>query len=641
MSDAASELPSPTISREDLLHLWQRGEPGEALDAAIEEFCRDSRVTGGELRDGVLAVCQAREDQFMAAPSEEERGRRRTAWQAALRRADALEKTREAECIVLVVKAALAREEGRSKQAANLLGRAESLAQELGHPLLVWAVKRGRARWARKNGDVVLAELEARRALSIAQDEEWSASERQLKEEFELQLKGEFALDGLPRGSVSSAHSSHSSKSSQSSSSGTTIEYRDALLQIALASAVSLDQKQVVDSALEAIIAVTGADRAALLLNADSGALAVEAVLDRSGAKSSELKGFSSSVARRAHDENRVILVTGTEEAAALGSESAVAHGLRSIMAAPLAVEGRPFGVLYIDSVIARRLFGEQEREFIAAIAAQVALAINTLKASSDRAQVAAERARAEKELELTSTVQSLFLPKEPRITRGGVQLRGYYRPAQQCGGDWWWYDDRPDVLRVWVGDVTGHGVASAMVTAVIAGLHLGVPALLDDDIPIPDAMALLSDELWAVTGGSFRMTLSAVEVRRERENTLTWYNAGAPPIFHIQQGKITSVASLGLALGSTQRAQPSEFGVKELKLGPSDRVAVFTDGLYEFSTPNGRVFGMRKLKALLQKAQGLELDRFVESISQDVDEARGDVPLDDDVTFAVLERTP
>jgi len=78
-----------------------------------------------------------------------------------------------------------------------------------------------------------------------------------------------------------------------------------------------------------------------------------------------------------------------------------------------------------------------------------------------------AEKATLEKELEVARTIQETLVPTADLMTRPFVNLAGYFLPASQCGGDWWTVHDMPDgrVLVV-IGDVTGHGVPSAMITA-------------------------------------------------------------------------------------------------------------------------------------------------------------------------------
>jgi eukaryotic-like serine/threonine-protein kinase len=97
-------------------------------------------------------------------------------------------------------------------------------------------------------------------------------------------------------------------------------------------------------------------------------------------------------VVERARAERRALIVTGTDHGAALGSESAVAHGLRSIMVAPLQLEGRLLGMVYLDSRIAKGVFAPADADILVAIAQHVAVSLETARAAQLEVQVEAER---------------------------------------------------------------------------------------------------------------------------------------------------------------------------------------------------------------------------------------------------------
>ena len=59
-------------------------------------------------------------------------------------------------------------------------------------------------------------------------------------------------------------------------------------------------------------------------------------------------------------------MVTGTEEGAAHGSQSAIVHGLRSIMIAQLELDGRLLGVVYLDSRVAKGVFTRKVHRCVA-----------------------------------------------------------------------------------------------------------------------------------------------------------------------------------------------------------------------------------------------------------------------------------
>ena len=79
----------------------------------------------------------------------------------------------------------------------------------------------------------------------------------------------------------------------------------------------------------------------------------------------------------------------------------------------------------------------------------------------------AKQKATLEKELEVARVIQESLLPPSTLIDARCLRLRGFFRSASICGGDWWSYAELPGgKVLVVIGDVTGHGVSSAMITA-------------------------------------------------------------------------------------------------------------------------------------------------------------------------------
>lgn len=198
---------------------------------------------------------------------------------------------------------------------------------------------------------------------------------------------------------------------------------------------------------------------------------------------------------------------------------------------------------------------------------------------------------------EETAAIQSRLLPEEDTFEKGDIQLAALYEPAAHTSGDWWWYDWRPtDSLLILLGDVTGHGQASAMVTAVVAGcLHT-----LKNTRRIRDPEELLRQinaNLLTVCGGKYWMASAAVEID-PASGQLDYWSAGAPPGLLIKpDGKVEVLVGQGTNLG--QRMQ-MEVGTGNRSFAPGSRLLLYTDGVTELETGGGRMFGTKRLTELL-----------------------------------------
>ena len=148
------------------------------------------------------------------------------------------------------------------------------------------------------------------------------------------------------------------------------LEGRDleALLRIATALQSPRSTAELARRLLEQVLSAVPGDRAALLL-ADRGTpeIATAFTLDRRG--SAEPFPVSSTVARRTLDEGVALLAEDVllEERLA-GAESLRAERIRSLIAAPLAHQGRTLGLLYVDSREEGASFEERHLRILSAL---------------------------------------------------------------------------------------------------------------------------------------------------------------------------------------------------------------------------------------------------------------------------------
>ena len=250
------------------------------------------------------------------------------------------------------------------------------------------------------------------------------------------------------------------------------------------------------------------------------------------------------------------------------------------------------------------------------------------------RAQRDGRLAVVERDLALTGAVQTGFLPEHNEIATPNLQLIGVYRPADACGGDWWWHEALPNGRHiVMVGDVTGHGPGPAMVTAAVAtAFHVFIEHRLGD---LDTALELLNREVLRVGKGKYHMTMAALELD---EGTGEWilHSAGAPPLLSLGlDGKHKVHFCAGAPLGTESGF---ETGKIEGRLGRNDRLLLYTDGMPEVTLPNGNVLGMRRFALNFEVTRPQSLRDAATAMMAQADEALGPQPQDDDWTFTMIQ---
>jgi serine phosphatase RsbU (regulator of sigma subunit) len=413
----------------------------------------------------------------------------------------------------------------------------------------------------------------------------------------------------------------------------------DALLRVTLASSSSLDPLEQSRAILDELVRLLSAERAFLFV-AGGGGLTMRAGRTAKGDDLSELRGYSSTVVARAFHDAKAIVVTGTDEGEALGSTSAVAHNLRSIIAAPLLLRDRVLGVVYLDSSIAKGIFTEEDIAILQALANHIAIALETGRAM----QVEIEKEAMKKDLEVTGAVQSLLLPRERSIASEHLRLLSHYRPAAHSGGDWWFHCELPDRRRlILLGDVSGHGVGAAMVTAVVAAsfrtLHEGLFRDGASAFELGALLERLNQTFVDVCSSEYSMTLSVLEVSADASK-VTYVNLGGPPIFLLRRdGAVQGIARPGSIIGTGAL----ELGRADVALEPGDRLFLFSDGAFELPRDDAGALGIRGLARLVQRlageTAGAPLDALDAALRRFFDESLRAHGQMDDLTYLLVER--
>ncbi|HEY5938346.1 MAG TPA: SpoIIE family protein phosphatase [Kofleriaceae bacterium] len=252
-------------------------------------------------------------------------------------------------------------------------------------------------------------------------------------------------------------------------------------------------------------------------------------------------------------------------------------------------------------------------------------------------ARRAAERAALAREVELAATVQAELLPGKGPHVHGDLTVVGSWRPATRCGGDFWGvYPLTDGRVLVAIGDVTGHGVASAMVTAAAAGAC--DVCVRRGPLDLVELVGALDAAVRRVGGGELAMTcFAAIIDPAARDIRFVSCGHTAPYLCRSTDTAIElhALVARGNLLGVGVPATPR---VQQRALQAGDLVVWYTDGVIDAQDPAGKPFGDRRLQLLLKK---LDRNRFGPLAVHDTVQAhvaahRAGRPLADDETVVV-----
>ena len=312
-------------------------------------------------------------------------------------------------------------------------------------------------------------------------------------------------------------------------------------------------------------------------------------------------------------------------------NESVLITDIRSVMCVPVTSgEGRLLGVLQVDSRDLGHRFDDTDLDVLAGIAGRAAQAIEQALAHDERVA----REQLNRDLELAHRVQQGLLPSRPPELPG-YQIFDFYEAAQQVGGDFFAYVPLgPDRLAVVLADVSGKGVAAAL---LMAALSADVRYCLASEPDLGRALGRIN-ESFLRGGWDDRFATLVVGVLDTTTHALTICNAGHLPVFLREaSGAIRQVAADlgGLPLGM---ASDHQFRSCTITMEPGSSFLLCTDGVTEAMDLDGRCYGLERLEEAMAgpTADASELGR---RILADVDKHTAGVSASDDICLVCVHR--
>ena len=249
----------------------------------------------------------------------------------------------------------------------------------------------------------------------------------------------------------------------------------------------------------------------------------------------------------------------------------------------------------------------------------------------------AADKATLEKELEVARAIQETLVPSHEPVDKGTFKLAGYFQPASTCGGDWWtWHDLKDGKVLVVIGDVTGHGVPSAMITAAAKAACDVCRRVSNDDVDPARLLEIMNSAIYQSAKRKFVMTCFASVIDTNRR-TITYANAGHnfPYLYRASDtgGEFGSLMIRGNRLGDLV---DSAYETKTTELQVGDLLVWYTDGIVECESANGEEYGEKRFRASVRRASALDSAEIRDAVVSDAATYFGDTIRKDDITLVI-----
>jgi sigma-B regulation protein RsbU (phosphoserine phosphatase) len=239
--------------------------------------------------------------------------------------------------------------------------------------------------------------------------------------------------------------------------------------------------------------------------------------------------------------------------------------------------------------------------------------------------------------LNVAQEVQQSLLPQNPpKEERLDIAGRSLY--CDETGGDYYDYIELPrlgpDTYAIVVGDVSGHGISSALLMA-------GVRAYLRSRVSQAGSAAeIISDVNRLVSADTIEtnqfMTLFFL-VLESQNRRISWVRAGHDPalLYTPDADHFEKLEGQGLPLGVEKSWQYRDY-TKTVR--PGQILILTTDGILETRNKNGEMFGRDRVKEIIRRYAGLGAEGIRLAVIDAVTAFRGESHQEDDITLVVLK---
>ncbi|MGK5093905.1 AAA family ATPase [Deltaproteobacteria bacterium TL4] len=413
---------------------------------------------------------------------------------------------------------------------------------------------------------------------------------------------------------------------------------------------------------IENIIENAGAERGFLMLKENVGQRML--VQAEGNANTGEIKIMSGESVREfdrvarsitqyvIRTQGNVVLHDASNEGTFTNDPYVIKNQPRSLLCSPIINHGALVGLIYLENNLSTGVFTEERLEILNLLSTQAAISIENAYHYRDLK----ERERLKMELETAHTVQEFLIPKEnPQLE--AIEIASFYQFASETGGDWYDFRYTPhlNTLDVMIGDVTGHGVPAALITAAASSAMEQLlqyrQRIVDEGTPDPRLfnpdylLTQLNYVLHKKTSGRYTMSFfySSIDLNTK---VMSYSCAAHPPCFLWRPSQFTTernmtqvkkpIARLKMRSALMGSYKESQYVTQTQQLQKDDVLVWYTDGLTENLNPQHQMFGSRKIINILSAADGKTAQEIQKEILDAAYLHYANQPAEDDITLIV-----
>ncbi len=337
----------------------------------------------------------------------------------------------------------------------------------------------------------------------------------------------------------------------------------------------------------------------------------------------------SRSIIEEVVGQGRSVLTSDAQHDPRFMSSTMTIQGIRSVLAVPLGVGEKIFGIIYADSPLAEARFSQDHLTVLTTLASVAAIRVENATLVEEQL----DRERLERELDLAREIQQRFQPTSPpHVT--GYELQGISFPCYEIGGDYYDFIERADGrMLIALGDVSGKGTSAAL---LMSSLHAAIHAQIATNQPLAEVISAVNRYLADTIPPNRFITLFCAELEAAT-GMLSFINAGHnPPLIVHAAGTMEQLGAGGMPLGILPNA-PYREGRTQLHAG--DALVIYSDGVTETQNPQGEEFGPVRLYDVVARNLDASAAGIRDKIEAGITKFAQGTAAGDDITLVIVKR--
>ncbi len=248
------------------------------------------------------------------------------------------------------------------------------------------------------------------------------------------------------------------------------------------------------------------------------------------------------------------------------------------------------------------------------------------------------EREKMQQSLNLAKEVQQNLLPKN-NLKVNGFDIAGKSVYCDETGGDYYDFlsigDNDKEKIGVAIGDVSGHGISSALLMATVRS-SLRQRASLTGNIAkiISDVNRQLVQDV-EDSGQFMTMFFLALDAATRQ---LEWVRAGHDPgiVYDPGSDSFSELGGPGIALGVDGEWIYDDN--KKTDFINGQIICLCTDGIWEARNKKGEMLGKEPILNVIRQNSSSDATQIIDAIFDILDKFIGKVKIEDDVTLVIIK---